>query len=201
MDQGILTEKKHSMEIPPLLKFLDSLYSLSDKFRDHLHSTIMVTRYPKGTVLEKPVNSAALWFIHKGMIKASFFDDQGKEHITRFWMEGEVILSMGPYGDKDISGSQIVLLEDCTLSTINGNKLLFLYYNFDEASKLAGKILLRDRIKADQKSYICSLSSVESYKEFKKLFPYKRILLKDIAAFLEITPGTLSEIRKTLGKK
>jgi len=189
------------MEIPPLLKFLSSLYSLTDNFSQRIQGTIKTGKYPKGTVLERPINSPSLWYIHNGLIKSRFFDDQGKEHITRFWREGEVILSMGPYGDMDISGSQIVLLEDCELSTVSGNKLLFLYYNFEEASKVAGKILLRDRIKGDQKSYICSLSSLDSYREFIKSFPYKRILLKDVAAFLEITPGTLSEIRRILKKK
>jgi hypothetical protein len=71
-----------------------------------------------------------------------------------------------------------------------------LYHAFREAPKLSSKIILNDRNLGELKSFLCSLPTAHGYVQFQQIFPAHRLLLKDIASYLEISPGRMSEIRK-----
>jgi hypothetical protein len=74
--------------------------------------------------------------------------------------------------------------------------VIFLYHTYAEAPKLSSKILLRDRNQSDLKSFLCSLPTAQGYVQFQQIFPAERLLLKDIASYLQISAGRMSEIRR-----
>ncbi|TDE09560.1 Crp/Fnr family transcriptional regulator [Dyadobacter psychrotolerans] len=181
---------------PDLIKYLSGFYSLSEEFVSHLRSAQLQKLYKKNQILSQNTSAPLFWFINNGLAKGCYYDADGKEHITRFWKEGEIMLLTHNPIDARVHAQVIVLLENATLSSLSPRRLLYLNNYFTETHKLSGKLLLADRDKADLKSYLCALPSPQGYDEFKKNFPHNRILLKDIACYLEITASSLSEIRR-----
>ena len=177
--------------INTLLQKLSSLYPFSDAFRETLRPLLTIKTFKRGQTLDLK-EPAVLYYIIKGLAKGSYDDVEGKEHIIRFWREKEVMLIMHPVSES----FTITLLEDSDIIYLTPRRLIYVYNRFADAPKLASKLLAREQVMANVKIGLSSLSARQAYQEFKVLFPYRRIKLKDIASYLEITPGTLSEIRR-----
>lgn len=177
--------------ITNLLDRFSSLYPVSEAFTNSIKPLPALRKLRAGQVLELR-EPACMYYVIKGLAKGSYDDLDGKEHITRFWKEKETILIMQPL----IENFMITILEDSELLYLSPRRLLYLYNRFPETVKLASKILSKDQTMANTKISISSLPAKQAYMEFKLLFPYRRIKLKDIASYLEVTPGTLSEIRR-----
>jgi CRP-like cAMP-binding protein len=177
------------------LKHLKALYPVNTEFSEAVQGLIQIKRIKKGEELS-PTRPASVWYIHKGLVKGYYDDPDGKQHITRFWKEKDVILMMLPMDD----GLQATALEDCQVAYLSGRKLLYLYNHFSETAKLSSKILAGEQSRSHLKIHLSALNATAAYKQFKDEFPFERILLKDTASYLEVTPGTLSEIRKMENK-
>ncbi|SDF61709.1 cAMP-binding domain of CRP or a regulatory subunit of cAMP-dependent protein kinases [Dyadobacter soli] len=184
------------MAMPQMIDYLSSHYALSEEFRASLKSAHFQKTYPKGHIIYPGKSFYSIYFINKGLAKGAYESQDGKEHITRLWQQGQAML-LGPRNPAPRYGQdQIVLLEDCVISGIQPAAMMSIYQTFPEAAKLASKILLEDIRLAAIKSMLCALPALEAYTRFTTLFPAERFLLRDIAAYLEITPSTLSEIRR-----
>lgn len=179
-------EKTHEF-----LQYLQALYPVSPTFSQKVRELTQFTLIKKGEILNisKP---ASIWYIHRGLLKGGYDDLDGRQHITSFWKEMEVVLMIHPVSE----GFYATALEDGYLTYLSGRKLLYLYNHFGETAKLASKILSAEQSKSLLKLYLSTLPASAAYQQFKNSFPYRRILLKDIASYLEITPGTLSEVRR-----
>jgi len=183
------------METLKLIDHFAKLYPLSGEFRTAFENLLIEKRFRKGQVLHHAGQTPTIWFVRSGLVKGYYDDLDGKEHVTRFWKEGQIILLASDMRHKT-AADRIMVLEDSYLTTISDSGLIHLYHTFREGSKLSSKILLNDRNLSELKSFLSSLPSVQGYEQFQEIFPAERILLKDIASYLEITPGRLSEIRR-----
>ncbi|MBE9462126.1 Crp/Fnr family transcriptional regulator [Dyadobacter subterraneus] len=184
------------MKKQKLTAYLSGLYMLSLQFSAALEAAISSKNLKKGQVLSHTAAIPGIWFIESGLAKGVYYDQNGKEHITRFWKQGEIMLLAKGVQPPAFTAEHIVLLEDSRLATLTSASLIFLYHTFPEASKLSAKMLLTDRNLGELRSYLCSLGGREAYRIFKQHFPSHRLLLQDIASYLEISPGRLSEIRR-----
>jgi CRP-like cAMP-binding protein len=180
-----------------LTDHLAAFYPLSTEFKTALDQVLIRKVFKKGDTVRQSGLRPSIWFIVEGLAKALYEDQDGKEHVTRFWKQGQVML-LANGSPSMMTADQIVLLEDSVLTTISSASLVFLYHSFREGPKLSSKILLEDRNQAELKSFLCSLPGQQAYRQFQQIFPARRLMLKDIASYLEITPGRLSEIRKNM---
>jgi hypothetical protein len=179
-----------------LTDHLAAFYPLSTGFKTALDQVLIRQVFKKGMRLSQTGTRPAIWFIVEGLAKATYEDQEGKEHVTRFWKQGQVML-LANGSPPMMTADRIVLLEDSVLTTMSSASVLFLYHTFHEGPKLSSKILLDDRNQGELKSFLCSLPAKLAYRQFQQVFPARRLMLKDIASYLEISPGRLSEIRKS----
>ncbi|HEV7380254.1 MAG TPA: hypothetical protein VGN64_10700 [Dyadobacter sp.] len=180
-----------------LIKYLEAIYPLSEEFKKSLAELIVKKDIGKTEILTQSKATTSIWLLEKGLAKGCYDDQYGKEHVTRFWKQGELML-LSYSVTAPIRADRIVMLEDSTVSTISYAGIIFLYHRFGEAAKLSSKILLNDRNLSEQRAFLCSLPKAEAYLEFKRLFPWQRLLHKDIARYLDISRGRLSEIKRNL---
>jgi CRP-like cAMP-binding protein len=179
-----------------LIDHLENFYPLSPEFTNSLQRALSHRKLKKGNVIYQTASIPSIWYLKSGLAKGNYYDPEGKEHITRFWKQGEIMMLAEVAPEIIQAADQITLLEDSVLSTISERAGVSLYNRFAETSKLSTKILLNDRNKSELKSYLCSLPAAAAYEEFKKVFDFERITLRDIACYLEISPEWLSGIRK-----
>ena len=182
-----------------LLGHLETFYPLTDQFKEALRSSITNQKLKKGQVIYPNAGLPAVWYLKSGLAKGHYYDLDGKEHITRFWKQGETMLLAEITPNSALAASQITLLEDSTVTIIGEKNAVYLYNRFAEASKLLIKILLSDRNKAEIKAHLRTLPAAQAYQEFKNVFPAQRIVLKEISCYLEISQAWLSDIRKNRG--
>ena len=178
-----------------LTKHFASLYPMSPAFTAALDQALTLKNFRKGDLLKQSGKTPMIWFLESGLAKGYYQDQEGKEHVSRFWKQGQVmLLASGP--THSTAADRILLLEDSQVSTLSDSSLLFLYHTFSEAPKIASKIILKDRNQGELKSFLCSLPTAQGYVQFQQVFPAARLMLKDIASYLEISPGRMSEIRR-----
>lgn len=186
------------MKKKDLNDYLSGLYALSPQFSASLQNSIRMQAYKKGQVLNHTGDIPGIWFIKSGLSKGVYFDQDGKEHITRFWQQGEIMfLAAGSYPSAP-TANRIVFLENSLIDSLSTSSMVFMYHTFTEVPKLSAKIILIDRNQGELRSYLSALPSQLGYGAFQHLFPSRRLLLQDIASYLEISPGRLSEIRRII---
>jgi len=178
-----------------LVDYLSTLYSLDLRFLTALNQVLKDRNFKKGKLLKQNGKLPMIWYIVSGLAKGSYEDQEGKEHVTRFWQKGQIMLLAGGQPGQTAADT-ITLLEDCRLTTLSESSIIFLYHTYIEAAKLSSKILLNDRNQGELRAFLCSLPTPQGYVQFQQFFPANRLLLKDIASYLEISPGRLSEIRR-----
>jgi hypothetical protein len=179
-----------------LIDHLEKFYPLSQEFKSVMQAALTHRKLKKGEVIYRTASILSIWYLKSGLAKGHYYDLEGKEHITRFWQQGEIMMLAEVAPDIIQAADQITLLEGSVLSTISERTGILLYNRFAETSKLSSKIILNDRNKSELKTYLCSLPAAVAYEEFKKVFDYERITLRDTACYLEISPEWLSGIRK-----
>ena len=144
-----------------------------------------------------------LSFVSRGCLRQYSLDDQGKEHIHTFAIEGRWITDAASFQAHEPATSNIDALEDSELLLIDRatqEKLsvtvpqwgLFFKRELENAYKDA---LIRV-------SEFVSLSAEDRYMRFLTNYPdlFQRIPLHQIASYLGMTPQSLSRIRRDLAK-
>ncbi|TDE18053.1 Crp/Fnr family transcriptional regulator [Dyadobacter psychrotolerans] len=172
-----------------------ALYPLGEPFMKALSGALIHKQLKRGDILKQNGQTPMIWYIQNGLAKGYYQDQEGKEHVTRFWKENQVMLLTGGKKNKT-AADRIMLLEDSHLTTLSDSSILYLYHSFSEAPKLSSKIILDDRNHGELKSFLCSLPTAQGYMQFQQNFPSGRLLLRDIASYLEISPGRMSAIRR-----
>jgi len=178
-----------------LIRYVASLSELSDTFVTELSARVRRYTLRKGSPLKSPGSGKSLWYVQRGILKASYFDDDGREHISRFWRENQIVL-IKPNSYKDISSADyLIMLEDTVLFFLSGRDVLYLLANFAEASRIASILIRQDRDQAELLSYLLRLPLRQAYGKFGKIHPASRIPIQDIARYLGVSPKRISEIR------
>lgn len=190
--------KKSTIESLGLLNSISLIYPISKKLRKDLIESISIEQASKkshllkeGEVLEK------MYFIEKGLARAYYFDD-GKEITSWFMKEGDFIISVHSFYKQSPSHENIELLEDSMLASITYKQLQELYKNHLEFNFI-GRILT-EHYYALSEERIFAMRQMTVKNRFDFFFTHYRELLlrvplKQVAAFLRMTPETLSRIR------
>jgi CRP-like cAMP-binding protein len=142
-------------------------------------------------------------FVVKGCLRQYAIDAKGHEHIMQFAPENWWISDMDSMSNETpstffidaIEDSEVLLSDKHSQDTIMEIPAVALFF----------QRLIQNRQAATQKRMMDSMSAMadERYYDFLKTYPLlsQRLPQHMIAAYLGITPESLSRIRKNLGKK
>jgi len=188
--------------------FLSQKLSAYANFTDqHLREIIETFEsrvYHKDQFLLKEGQVCDFWgFIQQGLIRSYSSKDNGEDYTIGCIYENSFISESLSFMKRTPSSVNIHALEDTTLISISFEKLQQLYLRFPEFERFARK-LYEDRL-ANIKSgmlYRVQLNATDRYCHLVKIHPelIKRVPLKYIASYLNITDSTLSRIRRKVSR-
>lgn len=189
------------------------------KFRNYLTSNIdidihqleqclsfqEVKNFKKGVyLLQEGDICKYAYFVEKGLLRAYFIDDKGKEHLLQFAPEGWFIADHDSMYYRKPSAYFIQALEDTTAYQLNDDFFEHLARGNQAFSQFNTK-LLHNHISHLQKRIIQLISATaeDRYLSFTQMYPdiLLRVPQTMVASYLGITPESLSRIRKELALK
>jgi len=143
-------------------------------------------------------------FISKGVLKAYSVDDNGNEHIIQFGLEGWIISDLYSFLTGEPATYNIDAIEDADLVLISKSaheellQKLPKYETFTRLNITGAYLAMQKRLTS-----IISSSLEERYATFTALYPniVQRVPQHMIAAYMGLTPETLSRIRKRISSK
>ncbi|MEH3114282.1 Crp/Fnr family transcriptional regulator [Pedobacter terrae] len=185
----------------PLIAFFKNFNPLNEEIERHLNQHAFPISYKKNKYLISPGEpNKFLFLIIKGIVRGSVKD--GDTEITT-WIskENEVVGTIRNLWVESDSEEYLQALEDVDLIAIPHVLSNYLFENFTEANIVGRKMMELYYRSAEERAYICRISSAEKrYRRFLDSFPdlINRVSLKYIASFLAIRLETLSRIRNKI---
>jgi len=182
----------------PLVSLFNRFYPINEEMEKRINQYTFPVTFKKNKFIISPVErNKFLFLIIKGVVRGYIKD--GKAEITT-WIskEGEIIGTIRNLWLKGDSDEYLQALEDVELISIPHVLTEYLYENFPEANIIGRKMMELHYRSAEERAYLCRISSAEKrYKRFLLSFPdlINRVSLKHIASFLAIRLETLSRIR------
>ncbi|GAB3961969.1 Crp/Fnr family transcriptional regulator [Spirosoma harenae] len=138
-------------------------------------------------------------FVVSGCLKSFHTDPQGVEHILRFSVEDHWAGDLDSFVHQTPSSFSIQAIESTTLLVIDKTALNLLYQRVPKLETFF-RLLNEKALMATSQRVIQSVSqsAQERYNQFKQKEPalLQRVPLKDIAAYLGMTPVFLSRLRR-----
>lgn len=181
-----------------LRKHIEKITSVSDKEFEYIRSHFTTKKYRRHQFLIQegdPVLND--FFVIKGLLKASFTNEDGKEHILQFAMEDWWICDYQAYFNQTNATLQVECLEEVEvlcLSLLNREKLcadLHKIEHFFRRKSTFGYIALQQRILSMMNNNV-----KERYELLFRQYPalFQRVPKTMIAAYLGVSRETLSRL-------
>ena len=182
----------------PLVSIFKKFHPLNDEIEKRINQHTFPISYKKNKYLVSPVDrNKFLFLIIKGVVRG-FIKDGDNEITTWIAKENEIVGTIRNLWMDGDSDEYLQALEDVDLVAIPHVLSEYLYENFPEANIVGRKMMELYYRSAEERAYLCRISSAEKrYKRFLLSFPdlINRVSLKYIASFLAIRLETLSRIR------
>jgi CRP-like cAMP-binding protein len=153
--------------------------------------------------LEEGKQSKFLGFIVEGFLR-SFMIHDGKEITTCLCNENNMASSSSSLFSQTPSNTTIEAVDESTLLIISFSDLIHLYRKSPFWSEVGRILAEKEFMHLDCRIHCYGIKDAEhKYIELVKDHPWllKRAPLRYIASYLDITPETLSRIRKKTGRK
>jgi CRP-like cAMP-binding protein len=143
-------------------------------------------------------------FVEKGALRAYSVDDTGSDHIIQFALEGWTISDLYSFLTGEQATYNIDALEDSELVLISKSaheqllKEVPKYETYTRLQITGAYIAMQKRITS-----IISLPLEERYNNLTSMYPniVQRVPQHMIAAFMGLTPETLSRVRRKITNK
>lgn len=191
------------MELPAFLHELTSDENTpSLEYAEEIFNLLEVTKFrKKETVLYLGDTATKIFFIKKGILKASIMDENGNLHTIRFVSENDAITSMVSFIEQKPSNIQIDCIEDVEILSFKYEDFQYMSKQYSGLAPAFHRIMLR-RYNAllDEKSRMISRDATARYLKFIENYNHiaDRLPLKEIASFLGIRQQSLSRLRGKL---
>lgn len=166
---------------------------------DEIAKAATLTTLPKGhLVIEAGKVERDIYFLARGIVRAYYESDDGRQ--VTFWIgsEGDVIMSLHSYTLGQPGYETIQLLEDCTLYRLRQADLQGLYDRDLNIANWGRKLAEIEFMKAEKRMIplLCTTAS-QRYRQLLHDHPQllRRVPLECLASYLGVTPVSLSRIR------
>ncbi|NTD97535.1 Crp/Fnr family transcriptional regulator [Agrobacterium tumefaciens] len=182
----------------PLISIFKKFNPLNKEIEQHINQHTFPVSFKKNKFIVSPLDrNKYLFLIIKGVVRG-FIKDGNLEITTWISKENEIVGTIRNLWVDSESEEYLQALEDVDLIAIPHELTEYLFENFTEANIVGRKIMELYYRSAEERAYLCRISSAEKrYKHFLISFPdlIHRVSLKHIASFLAIRLETLSRIR------
>ncbi len=143
--------------------------------------------------------------VYQGVLKVVADDEGGNERIVNFRLEGDVTGIYTPYFEKtgEETWFSVQALTDCVIINLNSAAYDQLKKRHTFWSEVENKIFFEHYLEMENRVRTLLLDdAMTRYLNFKRDYPglEQRISLHQIAAYLGISPISLSRIRSRIGK-
>lgn len=157
----------------------------------------------KQFLLKEGVVCVSMAFINSGCFRLFSVDENGAEHVIEFGLEGSWMADLYSFINQTPATLSIEALEDAEVLLLEHDKLEMLYSRLPQLNGYF-RVLFQQAYSHMQERLNKQLAApaTDRYKALIHLYPQitRRVPLLQIASFLDITPESLSRIRKHLHK-
>lgn len=143
-------------------------------------------------------------YVESGLLRSFIVDDDGTEHVVQFAAEGGWIADMDSFFSGKAALYTIEALEDSEILQLNQEGMNELVDSFPVMERFF-RLLMQNNVVALQRRVIAymSLSAEEKYLHLLEVAPdiIARASQQHVASYLNITPETLSRIRRKISDR
>lgn len=182
-----------------LKEIIRSIYPVSDEEIKKIELRTRILHFKKGEIfIKEGVKNEYLYFIKDGLVRSFSYNDD-KEDILWFAVTGDAIASMYSLFKGLPAISSVQALTPIDLYQISKSDAEELFADSHELANWGRMIAYEELYALERRyKYIGSGDAYARYKSFMEMRPkevVQQIPLKYIAAYLGITPQTLSKMR------
>lgn len=185
-----------------LINYLNSISPLTPKTNDALRSLFTPSLLQAGDYFAAPGAPAYyIGFLQKGVVRAYFVDDAGKEYNKQFFVGPTLIGAYSALLTQQPTRVAQQALTDCEAWQVSYSQIEALYTQFHDLERLGRKIAERYFLEKEKKELEMALLDAEKrYLIFQQEFSglQQRIPQYHIASYLGISATQLSRIRKKM---
>lgn len=183
-----------------LQQFPDYKPSVFDNVVPFLNERILL---PEEFFLQHGQVSRNIAFIQEGLIRLYYINDQGKEVTNCFCKENSITSSYQSLITQKESEMNIQAIEECKLIVLSYDSLQKLF-SLDPFWQQLGRLAAESEYVVSQRHnrFLKDLSATERYMQVLKHEGelLHRVPLNILASYLQISPETLSRIRKRISR-
>ncbi len=188
-----------------ILKNISRFIDLNNDEKELFRSFLTFGKAPRKSYILQPGDLTKYeYFVTKGCLKTYTLDRNGVEHVSMFAIEDFWTGDMASFITQQPSTYFIKALEDTEFLMLSKRNFDLLFDQIPKFERFYRNLYQRSLV-----SYIkrtnqgISLTAEERYEIFLTNYPQiaNRIKLKDLAAYLGITPEFLSMIRSKMSKR
>jgi CRP-like cAMP-binding protein len=181
-----------------LLRYLESISSLSETLRDHLIGVVKTkTARRKEFILKSGQVCSQVYFISRGLLRC-FYVKNMAEVCSWFMKEGDIAISIESFFEQKPSYENIQALEETDLLYISYQDLQFMYLHFPEFNFI-GRVLTEKYYTLSEKRLFSMRMqrANERYDYLSRHSPelLRRVSASQLASYLGITMETLSRLK------
>ena len=139
-----------------------------------------------------------MYVLESGITKQFRYKEDGSEYITWFGFAGDVVMAYKSFVLKEPSIQGIMVLEDCTYSSISRDRCYELAEKYHALETYFREMLEQYYIEGEERLFfLLALSARQKYQYLYKHHPHfiQKLPSSEISSFLGVTRETLSRIR------
>lgn len=185
-----------------LLSYINAISPIEDLAIKELQKSFKPLLLKKNDFFVKEGEHAKhLGFLKKGIVRAFFLNDEGKEYTKQFFVDSSIIGAYTSLLTKQPNKIAQQALTDCEILIAKFTDIERLYDKFHSFERLGRKIAEFYFLEKEQKEIEMALLDADKrYLIMREKFPAIEASVPQyhIASYLGITPTQLSRIRKKL---